>query len=67
MKQSITILNSVELQDELAAYIYKVSTTGVLKFEAASGFHDDRVMSLAIATYCYFENKIHSNFNFAIG
>ncbi len=66
-EQSITILNNLELQDELAAYIYKVSTTGVLKFEAASGFHDDRVMSLAIATYCYFENKINANFNFVIG
>ena len=66
-EQSISILNNEELQDELAAYIYKVSTTGVLKFEAASGFHDDRVMSLAIATYCYFENKINANFNFIIG
>ena len=66
-EESISILDSVELQDELAAYIYKVSTTGVLKFEAASGFHDDRVMSLAIATYCYFENKISNNFNYVIG
>ena len=67
MKNQLAILDSVELQDELAAYIYKVSTTGVLKFEAASGFHDDRVMSLAIATYCYFENKISNNFNYVIG
>ncbi len=66
-EESISILDSQELQDELAAYIYKVSTTGVLKFEAASGFHDDRVMSLAIATYCYFENKISNNFNYVIG
>jgi hypothetical protein len=51
----------------LEAYIYKVTTTGVLKFEAASGSHDDRVMSLAIASYCYFENKISNNFNYVIG
>ena len=66
-EQSISILDSQELQDELDAFIYKVSTTGVLKFEAASGFHDDRVMSLAIASYCYFENKISNNFNYVIG
>ncbi len=66
-EKSITILDSEKLQDELAAYIYKVTTTGVLKFEAASGFHDDRVMSLAIASYCYFENKINNKFNYVIG
>ena len=59
-EETISILPIEELLNELEAYIFKVTTTGVLKFEASSGSHDDRVMSLAIATYCYFENKINN-------
>ena len=44
------------LRIELEAFIFKQNTNGNIKFMAESGFHDDCVMSLAIARWCY-ENK----------
>lgn len=63
----ISILNDSVLLAELEAYIFKVTSTGVLKFEASSGKHDDRVMSLAIASYCWMENKISESGAYIIG
>jgi hypothetical protein len=39
----------VEYADELSAYQVELSSTGHQKFEAPSGMHDDRVISLALA------------------
>ena len=64
---TISILDKNDLKTELDAYIFKVTKTGVLQFEASSGFHDDKVMSLAIATYCYFENHLGDNGAYLIG
>ena len=44
------------LRIELEAFIFKQNTNGNIKFMAESGFHDDCVMSMAIAIWCY-ENK----------
>lgn len=37
--------------DEMAVFVYKYSSTGHLKFEAASGYKDDCVCALAIANH----------------
>ncbi len=44
------------LRIELEAFIFKQNINGNIKFMAETGFHDDCVMSLAIARWCY-ENK----------
>lgn len=44
------------LRIELEAFIFKQNSNGNIKFMAESGFHDDCVMSLAIAIWSY-ENK----------
>lgn len=41
------------LRIELEAFIFKNSSTGTTRFQSDSGFHDDCVMSLAIAYHCY--------------
>jgi len=53
------------LRIELEAFIFKQNNNGNLKFMADNGFHDDCVMSLAIARWCY-ENKNHSKNIFRI-
>lgn len=42
-----------ELFAELGRFVVKYSKTGKMQFEGASGSHDDRVMSLAIALRCH--------------
>jgi len=41
------------LRIELEGFIFKQSDTGLIRFMADSGFHDDCVMSMAIGRYCY--------------
>jgi hypothetical protein len=41
------------LRIELEAFIFKQGQTGLIRFMAELGFHDDVVMSFAIARYCY--------------
>lgn len=38
-----------DVANEMHTFIYKYSSTGHIKFEAQSGFHDDGIMALAIA------------------
>lgn len=38
-----------KLYSELSTFIYKLSKTRKVQYEAKAGFHDDRVMSMAIA------------------
>lgn len=47
--KAIKCPDDVLLKAELEVFEMKVSTSGSIKFEAASGFHDDMIMSLAIA------------------
>lgn len=56
-EKDITIPNNEDLILELESFIYKNTATGLIKFEAASGYHDDMVMSLAIANKCLNDNK----------
>jgi hypothetical protein len=54
--QEIKLVIDDYLRIELEAFIFKQNNNGNIKFMAESGFHDDCVMSLAIARWCY-ENK----------
>lgn len=54
--QEIKLVIDEYLRIELEAFIFKQNVNGNIKFMAESGFHDDCVMSLAIARWCY-ENK----------
>lgn len=53
------------LKAELEVFEMSVTTNGNVKFQAASGFHDDIVMSLAIALEAY-RQKFSSKFNLKI-
>ena len=63
--KQIKLVKDEYLRIELEAYIYKQNSNGNIKFMADSGFHDDCVMSLAIARWCYENKKINTN-NFRI-
>lgn len=56
--KSFKLVKDEYLRIELEAFIFKQNLNGNLKFMADNGFHDDCVMSLAIARWCY-ENKRH--------
>jgi hypothetical protein len=53
------------LRIELEAFVFKQNVNGNIKFMADSGFHDDCVISLAIARWCY-ENKNYGSNQFRI-
>ena len=51
--KKIKVLNEEVIKMELEMFTMKISSTGHVSFSAPSGFHDDIVMSLAIAYECY--------------
>lgn len=55
--KELRLLDKEELKMELNAFIFTFTKTGKIRFEAMSGFHDDQVMSLAIAYDTYIKNK----------
>lgn len=59
-KKEIKLINDEQLKRELGAFIFKFSKTGKVQFEAANGFNDDMVMSLAIAWHCHNKHKFSS-------
>jgi len=50
-QKGITIPPASELIDELKAFSYEISETGNVRYSAPRGFHDDCVMSLALAVW----------------
>ncbi len=60
--KEIAVLNDDILKKELEAFIFKFSQTGKIRFEAASGFNDDCVMSLAFAWHNYFQNRVSGGY-----
>jgi hypothetical protein len=60
--KEIKIIKDDYLRIELEAFIFKQNTNGGLKFMADNGFHDDCVMSLAIARWCYENKKVDKNY-----
>jgi hypothetical protein len=56
--QNIRIPNIVTVKNELSVFTYSLTRTGKLSYGAPSGFHDDIVMSLAMANFYRTENGI---------
>ncbi len=50
-----------EIANEMYTMEYKYSSTGHLKFQAASGYHDDGIMSLAMANHYRKDFKLITN------
>jgi len=46
-----------ELINELSIFAFEQSETGLIKYNAPSGMHDDIVISLALANYGYGQNR----------
>lgn len=51
--KSFKIVKDEYLRIELEAFIFKQNDNGHIKFMADNGFHDDCVISLAIARWCF--------------
>ena len=62
--KKIKVPNVDIYKSELETFTMIIGPTGKPKFEAANGFHDDIVMSLAIAWENLNENKFTGNYNF---
>lgn len=51
----IKLINDEELKKELMAFIFDISPSGKIRYKAGFG-HDDIVMAIAFAWYCYSKN-----------
>lgn len=51
--EKIKILNEPILIDEIKIFSYEISSSGLIKYSAPEGYHDDCVISLALANWCY--------------
>lgn len=60
--KEIRIINDDFIKLQLQAFIFEMTATGKVKYLAASGFHDDAVMSLAIAWEAFVKNKAGSRY-----
>lgn len=56
--KSIRILDNEELKKQLMGYIFEMQSSGRMTYHGAPGFHDDYVMSLAIAWDVYLTNNL---------
>ncbi len=55
--QHIRVPNIVTMKNELQVFTYELTRTGKISYGAPSGFHDDVVMSLAMANFYRSENS----------
>ena len=62
--EKIHVPNDDIYKSELETFTMTISPTGKPKFEAASGFHDDIPMSLAITWECKNKFKYNGSYNF---
>lgn len=53
--------------DELMAFEYKLGVSGHVKYEAMVGFHDDKVIALALANYLWKAKQQTSNWSVVVG
>lgn len=60
--KAIKLIKDEYLRIELEAFIFKQNDNGNIRFMADSGFHDDCVMSLAIAYQCWKKKQINPDF-----
>ncbi len=58
----IRCINDDDLRKELQGFIFDFTPTGKVKYKAASGFHDDIVMSLAIGWNCCIKNRLSGGY-----
>lgn len=62
--KKIKVLKNEILKAELEAFTMSFSSTGHAKFSAPSGFHDDCIMSLAIAYHCLLKSRFNGQYVF---
>ena len=62
--RKIKLPKDEEYISELEVFTMTINPTGSIKFAAATGFHDDIVMSLAIAWECKNDNEYSGQYNF---
>ena len=55
-----------EVVDELEAFEYKLGVSGHVKYEAMTGFHDDKVIALALANYMWKAKQQTSNWSIVV-
>lgn len=60
--REIKLINDDYLKIELESFIFKQNNNGRIQFLADYGFHDDCVMSLAIAIHCFEKNRYNATF-----
>ena len=62
--KKIKVPNDLDYKSELEVFSMTISPTGQPKFSAPAPFHDDIVMSLAIAWECSNKFKYNGTYNF---
>jgi len=63
-EKRIKIIDNKDLIIELEAFTLSYSPSGKIKYSAPNGFHDDLVMSLAIAYECFLKHKSKGSFDY---
>jgi hypothetical protein len=63
MKQ-IKLIKDEYLKKELEGFVFKQKDNGTMQYFAENGFHDDCVMSLAIAINCFENNRYSGKYSF---
>ncbi|HLS53202.1 MAG TPA: terminase family protein [Tissierellaceae bacterium] len=55
-----------DLVDELSVFEYKLGVSGHVKYEAMSGYHDDKVIALALANYLWKAKQQTGNWSIVV-
>lgn len=66
-QNKITIPEIKELVNELSIFEYEMTRSGNVRYSAPEGYHDDCVISLALANWCCNEGNLMPGFFFAGG
>lgn len=57
-------INDPLIREEIDAFEFIITPSGKVKYQASSGFHDDIVMSMALAWLCYVKNRTINSISF---
>jgi len=60
----IRCVNDPEIKKQLQGFIFDFSPTGKVRYKAASGFHDDYVMAMALGFDSYLKNRLSGVYTF---
>ena len=55
-----------DITDELEVFEYSIGVSGHIKYEAITGFHDDKVIALALANYLWKAKQQTSNWSVVV-